>query len=123
MLPVLSADRLSLNQAEIMSRVMFICRLKRVASSQITKLCLVIVFGTTELLSISLGDVWANLTSTDNMTDGSLFLLRAAAGTDLIVQLSFVGLVFFSYLLLRNQFNFGFRRLVNFWRWRPVRTA
>ena len=91
-----------LNQTAIMTRVIFLYRLKRVCFSPVTRLSVFLVLTTGTLFLISLPHVVINLWQTNGFNGRFVYLFQALLHTDFLVQLSCAGLLLFGLLLARD---------------------
>ena len=93
-----------MNQAEIMSRVLFLYRLKRTWHSPWSKVVLISAFITAELLLVSVYEVIKNAWQVNGFSNILRYFFSALLQTDLTVQILLAGLALVAGLLARDVF-------------------
>lgn len=91
-----------MNQAEIMSRVLFLHRLRRTWYSPWTKVALLTALVASELLLVSVLEVIKNAWQTRDLFDISRYIISAFIQTDLAVQILFATFALVAVLLVRD---------------------
>lgn len=88
--------------ADVMTRVLFLYRLKRVLFSPLTRAGVLVSFFVVALFTVSLPAIIANTSQTAGLLEALVYLWRSFLHTAYPVQIIAVALLFFGVLLARD---------------------